>query len=109
MLFENLVVMEAVKARANCGKEPNVHFLRTESGFEVDLVSENGRDLDVAEVKSAMTFHDEFARNLRTLKHDDARVRTARVIYDGVDYDFSDGVEARNLRTMFSPGGKKKG
>ena len=109
MLFENLAVMETVKARTNCGKEPSVHFLRTESGFEVDLVSEDGRELDVAEVKSAMTFHDEFARNIRTLKHDDVRVRTARVIYDGVDYDFSDGVEARNLRTMFSPDGKTKG
>ncbi len=101
-LFENLVVMEAVKSRANRGKEANLHFLRTESGFEIDLVSEGCRKLDIAEVKSAMTFHDDFAKNLRTFKRDDARVSTASVIYDGEDYDFSDGVRARNLRSMFS-------
>ena len=103
-LFENLVVMEAVKSNANRGKEANLHFLRTESGFEIDLVSEGSHRIDIAEVKSAMTFHDDFAKNLRTLKRDDARVGTASVIYDGEDYDFSDGVRARNLRSMFSSG-----
>ena len=102
-LFENLVVMEVVKSRSNCGKEPDFHFLRTESGFEIDLVSESGRELDIAEIKSAMTFHGDFAKNLRTFMRDDERVRSARVIYDGADYDFSDGVQARNLRTMLPP------
>ena len=100
-LFENLVVVEAMKSRTNAGREPNLYFLRTESGFEIDLVSESRQALDIAEIKSAMTFHDDFAKNLRIFKRDDARVRTARVIYDGCDYDFSDGVEARNLRAMF--------
>ena len=100
-LFENLVVMEAVKSRTNCGKEPNSHFLRTESGFEIDLVSECGRELEIAEIKSAMTFHDDFAKNVRTFMRDDGRVRSARVIYDGADYDLSDGVLARNLRSAF--------
>ena len=99
-LFENLVVIEAVKARTNIGREPNLNFLRTESGFEVDLVSERGRNLDIAEIKSAMTFHSDFAKNLRKMKKDDERVQSACVIYDGTDYDFSDGVRARNLRSV---------
>lgn len=78
-MFENLGVMEAVKTRTNCGKEPNSHFLRTESVFD-------------------------FARNVRSFMRDDGRVRSARVIYDGADYDLSDGVQARNLRSAFSSG-----
>lgn len=100
-LFENLVVMESVKSRTNVGREPGFHFLRTESGFEIDLVSERGRELDIAEIKSAMTFHDDFAKNLRAFRRDDARVRSASVVYDGTDYDLSDGVRVRNLRSMY--------
>ena len=37
-LFENIVVLEALKTRLNENKEPNLFYLRTEKGFEVDLI-----------------------------------------------------------------------
>ena len=51
---------------------------------------------------SAMTFHDDFAKNIRTFMRDDGRIRSARIIYDDADYDLSDGVQVRNLRSAFS-------
>jgi len=98
-LFENLVIVEALKARCNKGLESNLHFLRTESGFEIDIVAENHRELEIGEIKSSMTFHDDFAKNLREFRRGTENVRSAYVIYDGQDYDLSDGTHVRNLRT----------
>lgn len=43
-LFENLVVMECVKARANQGRPPNLYFFRDSNGNEVDILFESGRE-----------------------------------------------------------------
>ena len=45
-LFENLVVADILKSRLNSGKEPNLFYLRTEKGFEVDLIMREGRTLN---------------------------------------------------------------
>ena len=37
-LFENMVVMEAMKARLNAGEVPNLYFLRDSQGLEADLI-----------------------------------------------------------------------
>ena len=37
-LFENMVVIEALKYRLNAGKEPELYFYRDNRGDEVDLL-----------------------------------------------------------------------
>ena len=99
-LFENLVVAEALKQRANAGRAPNLWFMRTEDGFEIDLLLQRGRSLKPVEVKSAMTWHDSFARNLRAFAREEPQVEAPTVVYDGDDLDLSDGVSVRNIRTF---------
>ncbi len=99
-LFENLVVAEALKQRANVGRAPNLWFMRTEDGFEIDLLLQRGRRLKPVEVKSAMTWHDSFARNLRVFAREEPQIEAPAVVYDGDDLDLSDGVSVRNIRTF---------
>jgi len=43
-LFENLVVMEALKYRLHRGRRSNLHFYRDSNGNEVDLLLNYGPD-----------------------------------------------------------------
>lgn len=63
-LFENMVVMEALKTRLNLGKEPELYFYRDSSQNEVDLVFRHQRKLFPIEIKSAMTYHDSLMASL---------------------------------------------
>jgi predicted AAA+ superfamily ATPase len=52
-LFENMVVSDVMISRLNRGKYPRLFFLRTEKGFEIDLLVQEGRSLRPIEIKSA--------------------------------------------------------
>ncbi|MCG8344116.1 MAG: ATP-binding protein [Chlorobiales bacterium] len=65
LLFENLVVLEMLKARINSGLGANLHFYRDSSGLEVDLLLESGNDIVLAEIKSTQTINTELFRPLK--------------------------------------------
>lgn len=54
-LFENLVVMEFLKARFNRGQQADLHFWRDSKGLEVDLLLDDGITLKPVEIKSGQT------------------------------------------------------
>lgn len=85
-LFENMVVIEALKARLNAGLEPNLYYMRDSSGVEADLVLEDGAGLRLWEIKSSMTADMSFARNLRLLRKAIPEVLSADVVYAGPDW-----------------------
>lgn len=62
-LFENFVILEALKARLNSNKKPNLNFLRTESGIEIDLLDTSGGNIVPYEIKSSDTIVQEFFKN----------------------------------------------
>ncbi|MEA3443935.1 MAG: ATP-binding protein [Bacteroidota bacterium] len=59
-LFENMVVMDAVKTRLNKGMDTNLYYFRDNNENEVDLVYLKNRKLIPIEIKMAMTFHSKF-------------------------------------------------
>ena len=63
-LFENLVILEAMKRAFNAGERPDLYFYRDSKGVEVDLVEHYGRKLIPTEIKSAATFNPAFCKNL---------------------------------------------
>ena len=99
-LFENMVVADALKQRANLGKEPRLSFLRTGSGFEIDLVASAGGETRPIEIKSSMTWHSDFSAGPMRFAAETPRTVSPTVVYDGADMDFSNGVSARNFRTF---------
>ena len=63
-LFENMVIIEALKNRLNRGEESGLFFFRDSHGHEVDLLIRQGRKLIPCEIKSSQTWHKSFYRGL---------------------------------------------
>ncbi len=99
-LFENMVVMEALKAFANDGREPRMAFLRTEKGFEIDLMLSHGVNVQPIEIKSAMTFNHKLIHNLEVyMKEDETAVKPA-LVFDGenIGHFGEHAVDITNIR-----------
>ncbi|HQQ13567.1 MAG TPA: DUF4143 domain-containing protein, partial [Bacteroidales bacterium] len=63
-LFENLMIMEIVKHYANKGMEAPVFFWRDKTGNEIDCLIEAQQGFHLIEMKSAQTYHSDFAKNI---------------------------------------------
>lgn len=66
-IFENFIVMEALKHRYNQGKESNLYFYRDSNQNEVDLLLKRHEGLYAMEIKSSMTYHRDFEKTLRQI------------------------------------------
>lgn len=99
-LFENMVVADILKQRTNLGKDHRLSFLRTGAGFEVDLILDANGEKRPIEIKSAMTWHGDFAKGPLRFVSDTQGAASPTVIYDGDDLDLSSGVQARNFRSF---------
>ena len=86
-LFENIVVLEAMKTRLNNNKEPNLYYLRTEKGVEIDLILKKEGTLFPYEIKSSMSPNKEFFKNLQQFCNSEANAGEMTVIYCGQQYD----------------------
>ena len=104
-LFENMVVAEAFRQRTNAGREPDIHFLRTSKGFEIDLAAERADGgTELCEIKSAMSFSPSLTANLDTYlrKWDDGNTR-ATLVYDGKTFTTGTGIRCVNFRDWKLP------
>lgn len=63
-LFENMVVIEALKYRFHRGKRSNLHFYRDSNGNEVDLLFGIGPDNFPIEIKMGMTVNHDYFKGL---------------------------------------------
>lgn len=82
-LFENMVIVEALKARLNAGRTPDLYFIRDQHGTEIDLVVEDAGALHLFEIKSSASFSSDFARNLDVVRRAIPSVASATVVYGG--------------------------
>ncbi len=67
-VFENLVIMEAVKRLAVQSSPREVFYFRSHDGLEVDLLIQDGTQLEAFEIKSSQTIAAEDLRGLHSLK-----------------------------------------
>jgi predicted AAA+ superfamily ATPase len=93
-LFENLVVLEALKARYNAARTPGLSFFRDSNGNELDLLLDSGRELRGIEIKSASTYNASFKKNLNWFRSSIAELHRAAIVYNGAAQRFGDGIEA---------------
>ena len=84
-IFENMVVLEAFKAKLNKGLPPDLYFIRDRSGTEVDLVAEQGRKLHLFEIKASASYSADFTRNMDRLANSISDIASRSVIYSGAD------------------------
>lgn len=64
-LFENMVVVEALKTFLHRGRRPNFHFYRDSEGNEIDLLIEVDGGVMPIEIKSGETLAPDFFRGLQ--------------------------------------------
>lgn len=100
-IFENFVVMEAVKHRMNAGKEGGVFFYRDSNMNEVDVLIKEEGEITALEVKSSMTYNKEFESTLKKLSSwIKTPVRRKVVVYTG-DFENNAGeIEIVNYKNL---------
>jgi uncharacterized protein len=83
-LFENFVVMEALKDRFNRGDSGPLYFYRDSTGNEVDLLMPVGRQFHAIEAKAGATVNPDYFRGLAAFERSFASVlASGGVIYGG--------------------------
>lgn len=84
-LFENMVIVEALKYRLNRGEDSDLYFYRNSSGsIEVDLLIEDGTSLLPREIKSSSTYSSSMSANLKAFCELAPTAKNSLVIYSGV-------------------------
>ncbi len=92
-IFENMVVMECVKACYNRGEMANLYYFRDSNGNEVDVVYQQGRELLAIEIKSASTFSMKQLKGLKRFAELSDQVAGLRLVYSGNKKILSDDIE----------------
>jgi predicted AAA+ superfamily ATPase len=64
-LFENMVVIEALKDRLNQGESTEMYFYRDSDGHEVDLLLPHARRLRAIEIKAGATVNPDYFKGLK--------------------------------------------
>lgn len=63
-LFENLVIIEALKERFNRAESAPLYFYRDSTGNEVDLLIPNGEQMHAVEIKAGATVNPDYFRGI---------------------------------------------
>jgi len=100
-LFENFVVMEALKHRFNAGRESNLFFYRDSNKNEIDLLLLTQQRIDGYEIKSSATYHPDFTSKLAKMSEFvSADIGRRAVIYDGILENEHSEVQLHNWRNF---------
>lgn len=100
-LFENLAVVEAMKAITHRGKRPNLHFYRDNHNKEIDLLfKRDGKQIGI-EIKSSATLQSAFLKSLNNIDEKVIPLNEKHLVYSGDETrHYSSGVKASNFRTI---------
>ena len=85
-LFENFVIMEAMKDRLNAGETSEMYFYRDSEGNEVDLLIPVGTKMHAIEIKAGATINPDYFKGLKTFAaHQPAVFASGCVVFGGAD------------------------
>ena len=104
-IFENMVVIEAVKAAYNRGVPPQLSFYRDKSGFEIDLIREYQRRPFAMEIKAGLTYVPDMTKPLQRFRSLQEDLVGAALLYGGDETATVDGIKlvpfAETARLLF--------
>ena len=84
-LFENAVIVEALKYRFNRGYRSNLSFFRDARGLECDLLYENGNGIGAIEIKSSATVASDDFNALNRIARVLPQISGKVVVYGGAE------------------------
>ena len=98
-LFENMVVIEALKQRFNTGETAELYFIRDSQGLEADLLfRKNNQTLIPVEITGGMTWNKDFCKNLLKFRKLSEKFQPGFVIYSGDLTPEIDGIRFLNFK-----------
>ena len=99
-LFETLIVSELLKKTFNRGERDNLFFYRDQKGHEMDIVLDNGFNLDLVEVKLSQTLNTGFLKGFSYFPEiKDIHCRN-HIVYGGDRNSSFHGVEVHSWKNM---------
>ena len=102
-IFENMMVMEAIKHRYNMGLEGGVFFYRDSNQNEVDLLIKQEGELTAIEVKSSMTYSSSFEKALTQIEGwIKTPISKKAIVYSGDFENTSGNINLINYRHIAS-------
>lgn len=101
-LFENMVIMEALKTRYNKGFDGNLYFFRDNAGNEVDLIFKKSNELIPIEIKSAKSYSKSFIKNIHYFRKTTGVGMPGYVIYDGDLTPEIDNIKIINFKDTYT-------
>lgn len=85
-LFENFIIMEAMKDRLNAGETAEMYFYRDSEGNEVDLLLPTGGKMHAIEIKAGATVNPDYFKGLKTFAaHHPQTLTGGSVIFGGTE------------------------
>ena len=88
-LFENFIIMEAMKDRLNAGESAEMYFYRDSEGNEVDLLLPTSGQLHAIEIKAGATVNPDYFKGLKTFaSHHPHAIAGGNVIYGGTQNQY---------------------
>jgi uncharacterized protein len=85
-LFENFVIMEAMKDRLNAGETGEMYFYRDSEGNEVDLLLPTGGRMHAIEIKAGATVNPDYFKGLKTFAaHQPGAFSGGCVVFGGME------------------------
>lgn len=102
-LFENMVVADIVKRRANEGKSTELMFYRDSNGNEIDLLVPVGQALEGYEIKSSSTYNSSFEKGFKSItKQLASRLSRRAIVYCGSQERLGSPVEVLNYASLLN-------
>jgi len=103
-LFETYVVSELLKKKLNRGEQDNLFFYRDQKGNELDIVLDNGFNLDLIEVKLSKTLNTSFLKGFNYFPEIDNFQYSKHIIYGGDNTSIFHNVNVfswKNIEQLF--------
>jgi len=82
-LFENLIILELLKARFNNGQRSNLFYWRDRTGNEIDVLLDQSAQVVPIEIKTSATFTTDYVKGINYWKKINPNVKKAFVIFTG--------------------------
>jgi predicted AAA+ superfamily ATPase len=82
-LFENLIILELLKARFNNGQRSNLFYWRDRTGNEIDVLMDQSSQVVPIEIKTATTFTNDFLKGIKYWKKINPDVKNSYVVFTG--------------------------
>jgi predicted AAA+ superfamily ATPase len=99
-LFENFVLLELKKKKFNTGSSTQLYFWRDNKGLEIDILLDNGRELNAIEIKAAQTYQENFFKPIHQW-NSFSKCDTGSLLYDGsLEFKSKEGYEVKNWKSV---------